>query len=115
MARAIASSLGIKAKPRSRRLKVVPAGGLPAEEQSALSSMERDTLYARVGDLSAMYSLKWLVRQETMQVNFILECLADEQLLALLAKMDRAVEAIHDGVPFAEVGLVRGVHCTWVA
>lgn len=115
LAAQIAASMGLKPKARGRRLQVVPPEGLPEPKPEGLSSLTRDTLYARVADLSGMYSLKWLVRQETMHVNYILECLPDAELEALLAKMDRAVEAIHDGVPFAELGLVRGANCTWVA
>jgi len=62
-----------------------------------------------------MYRLEWLVRQETMDVSGVMECLSDADLDALLAKLVRAEEAIHDGVPFVEVGLIRGATCNWTA
>lgn len=112
LAEEIAASMGIKTKHK-RRLVVVPAAGLP--EEDGLTALQRDALYARIRDLAHLYRLDWLIRQECMHVNGIMECLPDQELQDLLGKMDRAVEAIMDGVAFAEVGLVRGATCNWVA
>jgi hypothetical protein len=112
LAEEIAASMGIKTK-RRRRLVAVPPQGMP--EDSGMTALQRDALYARIRDIAQLYGLGWLVRQECMHVNGIMECLPDDDLVALLGKMDRGVEALMDGVPFAEVGLVRGATCNWVA
>lgn len=78
-------------------------------------AIKRDADLLRLNDLVVMYNLGWLVRQETQAVHGIVDCLSDDGLECLLSKVDRAVEAIHDGVPFVEVGLVRGASCFWVA
>lgn len=80
-----------------------------------MTALQRDALYARIRDIAQLYGLGWLIRQESMHVNGLMECLSDDDLTALMGKMDRAVEALMDGVPFAEVGLVRGANCFWVA
>jgi hypothetical protein len=85
------------------------------EESALLNAAQRDVLYARIRDLGNLYSLNWLIRQETMDVLGAMECLTDDELNALLAKMERGVEARMDGVAFEEVGLVRGARCNWVA
>ncbi|MDR6094926.1 hypothetical protein [Stenotrophomonas sp. SORGH_AS_0321] len=87
---------------------------MPVAER-AQAATKRDALMLRIQDLQAMYSLGWLVRQETMHVFGVVECLDDQALAELLAMLERGVEAIHDGVPFVEVGLVRGATCNWVA
>lgn len=112
LAEEIAASMGIKTK-RKRRLVMVPDGGFV--EGEGMTALQRDALYARIRDLAGLYGLAWLVRQECMHVNGIMECLTDDGLTALLAKMDRGVEAVMDGVPFAEVGLVKGATLNWVA
>ncbi len=112
LAAEIAASMGLKTK-RRRRLVAVPPEGLP--DESGMTALQRDALYARIRDIAQLYGLGWLIRQESMHVNGLMECLSDEDLNALMGKMDRAVEALMDGVPFAEVGLVRGANCFWVA
>lgn len=112
LAAEIAASMGLKTK-RRRRLVAVPPEGLP--DETGLTALQRDALYARIRDIAQLYGLGWLIRQESMHVNGLMECLSDDDLLALMGKMDRAVEALMDGVPFAEVGLVRGANCFWVA
>lgn len=109
MAQAVAAAVGVKTGRRLRRLKVVD------DVQDGLTALQRDVLYSRIRDLGNLYHLMWLVRQETMHVLGVMECLSDDELTALLAKVQRGVEARMDGVAFEEVGLVRGASCNWIA
>lgn len=109
-ARQVAARLGIKTGKSKRHLFAVDAA--PVERMSAL---QRDILYSRIRDLTEQYGLGWLLRQETMHVMGIIECLEDSELTDLLAKVEKAVECVHEGVPFAEHGLVRGVTLNWIA
>lgn len=113
MARQVAASMGIETSEPPRRLTIV--GKAPLHNSASLNSLQRDSMYARIRDLGSMYQLNWLIRQECLECNGIMECLTDEALCELLRKMDRAVEAIHDGVPFAEVGIVKGASLNWIA
>lgn len=108
LAEQVAMAMG-KARAKPRLVLVDP------DEPSALNALQRDVIYARIRDLGNLYWLNWLIRQETMHVLGVLECLPDEQLTDLLSKMERGVEARMDGVPFEEVGLVRGATPNWVA
>lgn len=107
MAAAVAAAMGLKMGRRMRHLTVV------ADVPMGLTAMQRDVLYSRIRDLGNMYWLNWLIRQETMHVLGVVECLSDDELTGLLAKMERGVEARIDGVAFDEVGLVRGQLCDW--
>lgn len=109
LAAQVAAAMG-KAKPQPRLALVDPAASPPG-----LNALQRDVLYSRIRDLGNLYSLNWLIRQETMEVLGVIECLTDDALVDLLAKMQRGVEARMDGVPFEEVGLVRGATCNWIA
>lgn len=110
MAQAVAAAIGVKAKRKPRKLLLVGD-----EPPSGMTALQRDVLYSRIRDIGNLYWLNWLIRQETMHVLGVLECLSDDELTALLAKMERGMEARMDGVAFEEVGLVRGASCTWVA
>lgn len=98
----VAAASGVKANAKGRRLTVVGEEPTPG-----LSALQRDVLYARIRDLGNMYWLNWLIRQETAHVLGVLECLSDDELQALLAKMERGRDARVEGVAFDEVGLVK--------
>ncbi|MBD8696569.1 hypothetical protein [Stenotrophomonas sp. CFBP 13718] len=110
MAQAVADAMGARTGRKVRRLRVVGE-----QANDGLNAIQRDVLYSRIRDLSELYSLAWLVRQETMEVSGIMECLTDEALQALLATVECAVECVHEGVPFVEKGLIKGLTCNWVA
>lgn len=94
------------------RLRVVGVGNLRKEIPTApapghLDAQSRDVIYARINDLSKMYWLRWLVRQETQHVQGVVECLTDNELLALRDKMERGRECRVEGIGFDDAGLVR--------
>lgn len=102
-ARKIAASMGVGLKRPPSHLTVVEDGA-----SNGLTALQRDVHYSRIRDLGNMYWLNWLIRQETMHCDGIMECLGDEELIALLVKMQRAKDCREEGVGFDEVpGLVR--------
>lgn len=111
LARRVAEKTGARTISRPRLLRSLDESGVTP----GLTALQRDTIYGRLRDLGNLYWLNWLIRQETMHVCGVLECLTDDELTALLAKVERGVEARMDGVAFEEVGLVRGATNNWVA
>lgn len=96
----------IEGAPPRPRLQLVGRADL-TPKPAGLDAVSRDVLYARIRDLSKMYWLAWLVRQETPHVRGVLECLSDDELLGLREKMERARECREEGIGFDEAGLVR--------
>ena len=109
LAAQVATTMG-KAKPKPRLVLVEDQ-----PDDSGMNALQRDVFYGRIFDLSSQYNLGWLVRQDTMHVMGVMECLTDAQLAELLARLETAVECIHEGVPFVERGLVKGATCNWIA
>lgn len=104
LARMVAAELdGAPAKPK---LRVIGRADFPAAVRG-VDAITRDSIYARIRDLSRMYWLAWLVRQETMHVQGLMERLDDDALQSLLEKMEKARECREEGIGFSEAGLVR--------
>ena len=104
LAEEIARTMGIKTCKNKRILKLVTKD----YGQNKMSALQRDVLYGRIRDLGNLFSLNWLIRQETIQVCGILESLTDCQLTDLLSKMERARECREEGIAFSDVpGMVK--------
>lgn len=96
----------INAAPVARpKLRIVPREAI-GTVTNGLDAASRAIMVARIRDLARMYWLAWLVRQETAAVGGIVECLEDDDLSALLQKMERGRECRVDGVAFDDAGLV---------
>lgn len=77
------------------------------EIPKGIDPVTRLGMVARIRDLSRMYWLQWLIRQEAPDVGLVLEALDDDRLIDLLDKMERARECRAEGIGFDEAGLVR--------
>lgn len=93
--------------PTKPVLTLVRPGKAVPFQRKGLDPQTRDVIYARIRDLSKMYWLAWLVRQETAHVNCVIECLTDEALCKLRDDMERARECRVEGIAFDDAGLVR--------
>ena len=96
----------IERAPERPKLRLVQREDLEPKPVAGLDPQTRDCMYRRIRDLSRMYWLSWLVRQETPSVGGVIECLDDESLSALLQKLERARECRVEGIAFDEAGLV---------
>lgn len=86
-------------RPRARLQVVRP-------QARSFDGITRDSVLQRIRDLQRMYRLGWLVRQETFDRPGV-DALEDDELSALLRKMEHARECISDGVSFEDAGLIR--------
>ena len=67
----------------------------------------RDAVRSRIKDISRLYNLEWLIRQETIQWHRGINSLPDEDLIDLLSRIEQARECIVEGVSFDDAGLIR--------
>jgi len=67
----------------------------------------RDAVRSRIKDISGLYNLEWLIRQETIQWHGGIDSLPDETLIELLSRIERARECIVEGISFDDAGLIR--------
>lgn len=98
----------VKAAPLAKpKLRLISRDDLAPAAPPGMDAATRDMHYRIIRDLARMYWLAWLVRQETEHVGGSMECLPDDDLLALRGMMDRARECRVEGIPFDDAGLVR--------
>lgn len=107
LARVLSASMGLKPKAKAGLLHVVETHG----EEFRMTAVQRDVIYGRIRDLGNLFWLNWLIRQETMHVFGVMEALSDDELMALMSKIQRAQECREEGVAFNEVpGLMKSSH-----
>jgi hypothetical protein len=106
LAQQMAECMGVPAREQPQLRGLAP-GDVHVEPNSRLSAEERCVLFDRITDLANLYSLGWLVRQESARQKGVLEALTDRELVALVRKLERARQAREEGIGFDEVGLVK--------
>ncbi|HEY4529352.1 MAG TPA: hypothetical protein VIG97_03335 [Luteimonas sp.] len=99
-------SAQLDAAPPRPKLRLIRRDDLVVEPQG-MDAATKDLHYRIIRDLSRMYALGWLVRQETEHVGGSMERLGDEELRTLRKKMDQARECLVEGIAFDDAGLVR--------
>ena len=102
-------SAEIEKAPAKPKLRLVRKEDLAKVVEPGMAPGCRDLLYSRIRDLARMYSLAWLVRQETLAAGGFVEHLDDQALVALHEKMERARECRVEGIGFDEAGLVKAM------
>lgn len=98
----IEEGLGVPA-PRRTNLRVVRNA---ADSRARFDATVRASHLQRIRYLARAYDLQWLVLQATFGQTG-LDALSDDELLALHADLDLAIDCISEGTAFEEVGLVR--------
>ena len=96
----------IEGAPARPKLQLVSRADL-SRSSPGMDAATRDLHYSRIRDISRLYRLQWLVRQECSSVHAVIESLDDDALIRLHATMERARECFADGVGLDEAGLVR--------
>lgn len=96
---------GAPARPKLRIVR--PADFEEPAANALMDPVTRDGIQRRIRDLSRLYHLQWLVRQETWAHQGCLDVLSDQQLLSLLEVIERARECIVEGIPFDDAGIVK--------
>ena len=89
------------ATPRPRL--IVPEHARPP---ALLDPPTRELYQRRIYFLASRYGLRWVIDQACLQCGAVEE-LSDEGLLELHRDIERAREAIAEGVSFDDIGLVR--------
>jgi len=108
LAALIEGGLRAREEPHQKpKLRLVGKADLEGEKTGHLDAVSREIMISRIRDLSRMYWLAWLVRQETSHVGHVVECLDDDELAALLRKMEHGRECRVEGIGFDDAGLVR--------
>jgi hypothetical protein len=90
----------LTAERKPPKLSIVPV------KNDQFAEPERIWIREQIMSLRRIYALDWFVRQE-MYGKLDLRDLDDEDLLALLRSVERAVCCIRDGVSFEDAGLIR--------
>lgn len=105
LARMVAAE--IEGAPKRPRLRLVSRADLAEQVAPGIDPITRASMVSRIRDLSRMYYLQWLIRQEAPDVGNMIEALEDDRLVALLEKMERGRECRVEGIGFDDAGLVR--------
>ena len=84
------------------------SSSVESEVTNPESGIDRRQHLRRIRHLAEGHYLQWLVDQETWQVGSPRN-LNDEQLVALLQKVEHAVECFNENIPYADAGLYRAV------
>lgn len=87
------------------KLKLIRREDLPPAPSNQIDPATRQFMCMRIRDMARLYSLGWLVRQESGGVS--LEALDDDQLRQVIRAVERAHQCIQDDVAFDAAGLVR--------
>ena len=109
------SNLARQLAQRAKELRSKPCISIPllkpavvaCAQENSMDTVTRACIYSGIRDVANLYQLSWLVRQETKHVGFVLECLDDQALLELRARMYKARECILEGISFDDAGLIR--------
>ncbi|QWF19272.1 hypothetical protein [Lysobacter capsici] len=92
--------------PARPKFRIVTPADFDVGASKSLTAIDRAWHLDRIADLKRMYSLDWLVRQETRRAGSVVG-LDDDSLRALLDLMETARECIRDDVPFEDRGLIH--------